>query len=77
MGRVFTAIARSHTLIIIAKTVSRLGHGRVKPCVYFNPMAQPVSKIPAKIRTIHSIRYSFTNNQAKLSETKKVFIPVH
>jgi hypothetical protein len=56
MGRVFTAIARSHTLIIIAKTVSRLGHGRVKPCVYFNPMAQPVSKIPAKIRTIHSIR---------------------
>ena len=31
-------------------TVSTVGTGRVKPCVYFSPMAQPISSRPAAIR---------------------------
>src|SRR5688572_30182729 len=40
---------RSHTLTTIATSVATVGHGRVKPSVYFNPIAQPTSNSPATI----------------------------
>jgi hypothetical protein len=36
--------------MIMETTVPTVGHNRVKPSVYFNPMAQPISNSPAVIR---------------------------
>src|SRR5690606_10870647 len=43
------------TLTTIAPTVPTEGHRRVKPSVYFRPMAQPTSKKPATTSTSHAI----------------------
>jgi hypothetical protein len=37
-------------LTIMLSTVSTVGIGRVKPSVYFSPMAQPISNRPAPTR---------------------------
>ena len=49
------AMPRSQRLTSIARMVQRLGHKRVKPSVYFSPMAQPTSKSPARTSMIQSI----------------------
>jgi hypothetical protein len=38
--------------MIIAMIVQTVGHNRVKPSVYFSPMAQPTSNSPATVRMI-------------------------
>jgi hypothetical protein len=43
-GMVRTASASGPRLIAIAATVRTLGQSLVKPCAYFRPMAQPLSK---------------------------------
>ena len=43
-------IKESGALTIMLAKVSSVGTRRVKPSVYFRPMAQPISKIPAKNR---------------------------
>jgi hypothetical protein len=40
---------------IIARIVQMVGPKRVKPSVYFNPMAQPTSNSPARTRIIQAI----------------------
>src|SRR5262245_19841880 len=45
----------SQRLMSIDSAVQRLGHSRVKPAVYFSPMAQPTSNSPATTRTTQDI----------------------
>jgi len=47
MGRSRAAMPSSSMLATMARPVRTLGTGRVKPSVYFSPMAQPVSSSPA------------------------------
>lgn len=46
-GIVFSACARQAKLAIIAAMVMTLGQRREKPCVYFKPIAHPISNTPA------------------------------
>ena len=39
----------------MATNVPTVGHGRVNPSVYFNPMAQQISKSPATHSKVHAI----------------------
>src|SRR6476469_7876823 len=57
MGRVFTARPSSATLPSMLRPVRSVGSGRVKPAVYFRPMAQPTSSRPATTRMIHAIEH--------------------
>jgi hypothetical protein len=49
----------SQRLMIIANTVHTVGHRRVNPSVYFNPIAHPVSNSPARNKMTHAIGNSF------------------
>jgi hypothetical protein len=49
-GNDFRAMPSNHTLSSIADAVIRVGHSRVKPSVYFKPIAQTTSNSPAVTR---------------------------
>jgi hypothetical protein len=42
-------------LAIIATIVPTVGHSRVKPALYFSPIAQPISNNPATISRTHGM----------------------
>ena len=46
MGKVFSACASNMKLNAIQMTVATVGHRRVKPWVYFKPIAHPTSREP-------------------------------
>src|SRR5262245_32968344 len=52
------AMPRSHRLISIERAVQSVGHHRVKPSVYFRPMAQPTSNSPATTSMTHAISHT-------------------
>jgi hypothetical protein len=41
--------------MIMDRAVQIVGHNRVKPSVYFSPMAQPISNRPATTRMTQAI----------------------
>src|SRR5690554_2388912 len=45
----------STTLTTMETTVPMVGHKRVKPSVYFKPIAQPISNRPAISKTNHDM----------------------
>ena len=47
MGIVFSDSDRNTKLTAMQATVAIEGPSREKPCVYFNPIAQPISSNPA------------------------------
>jgi hypothetical protein len=47
-GRLLIATPSSPMLATMAVTVPTVGQSSVKPLVYLSPMAQPISKSPAK-----------------------------
>tara|TARA_B100000795_G_scaffold195221_1_gene149422 strand:- start:2891 stop:3082 length:192 start_codon:yes stop_codon:yes gene_type:complete len=55
MGILRSAIERSKTLIIIEIVVKTEGQSLVNPSVYFNPMANAISNIPARKSIIHTM----------------------
>ncbi len=54
-GSDLIAIPSKPRLIAIAATVPTVGHSRVKPSVYFRPIAQPTSNGPASTRRSQAI----------------------
>jgi hypothetical protein len=55
-GIYFITTESKVTLIIIVTIVNAVGHNFVKPSVYFSPMAQKHSKIPAIINKSQDIK---------------------
>ena len=55
IGSVFSACASKTKLNAMQVTVATVGHRRVKPCVYFKPIAHPTSKSPATINVSHAM----------------------
>jgi len=47
----------------IATTVPTVGHSRVKPSVYFSPIAQPISSSPAIPIQTHAVKLDLPQNQ--------------
>src|SRR3712207_2954138 len=54
-GSVLSASPRRRTLTTMLTRVSTDGTRRVKPSVYFSPIAQPISNKPARARYVHAM----------------------
>ena len=54
----FNAWARQPKLAAMATTVPTVGQNRENPSVYFNPIAQQISKSPAITSNVHAIVFN-------------------
>src|SRR3954469_4592436 len=62
-GSVRNATPSNARLITIEATVPMVGHRRENPSVNFRPTAQPISNIPAQIRTTQAISNSMAGEE--------------
>ncbi len=73
-GSDFMAIPSNQRLMIIDKRVPTVGQNRVKPAVYFNPIAQPTSKNPAIVRMIHVMFFPYANVECTTDSDKNTVL---